>query len=497
MNSALRARVGVVVCLLVGAALRFWRLGAAPLIGDEAYYWLWSRHLDWAYLDHPAGIALLIRVSTWLGGEGELGIRWLNALFGVALIPLAYALMRRMASPFAATLAAAIVALAPPLIVVSRWVYTDTLLLLLLMAHLLVLTPLLTEASGSSSSHVHSPKRYVILAVLTALLMNTKYTVALYLGGVALMALADPRLRRDGRLWLALGLGCLGAAPVVAWNATHGWLSFRWQFAHLVHGSGHVASRLGAIAHLIRYLTPPVCLLAAIGVGAWADTGPHRRVMRRMVFLGLLLALPAVLSPANSPRNTIAGVTLLLLASAATIDRWRLGARPNSATAVSAAFVLLMAAYALGTVWAGLAPTSLPRSVIADTLRRETLGWRGVRLDPAPPTTEELLLTIDYDLAGKLRYYGGYAAYTSWPQYRLWGIPDLADAQIVALDYLDPAVVTERLDHSFHAVEGPTALTSADSRPRLLRWRAQGRTVDLDTLLERLDYRRLSAEAVP
>jgi 4-amino-4-deoxy-L-arabinose transferase-like glycosyltransferase len=495
MSSALRARAGVIVCLLVGTILRFWRLGAAPLIGDEAYYWLWSRHLDWAYLDHPAGIALLIRTSTWLGGEGEMGIRWLNALFGVALIPLAYALMRHLASPFAATLAAAIVALTPPLIVVSRWVYTDTLLLLLLMTHLLVLAPLLTK-DPDTSSHVQGSVLYVILALLTALLMNTKYTVALYLGGVAVVALADPRLRRDGRLWLALGLGCLGAAPVLVWNAAHEWLSFRWQFAHLVHGAGHAASRLGAIAHLIRYLTPPVCLLAAIGVAAWFGRRHRRRGMRPLVFLGLLLTAPAILSPANSPRNTVAGVTLLLLASTAIIDRWR-SSTPKTATVSSGVFGILLAVYALGTVWAGLTPTSLPRSVIADALRREILGWRGVCLDPAPPTTEEMLLTIDYDLAGKLRYYGGYAAHTPWPQYRLWGIPDLPDAQIVASEYVNPAVITERLERSFRLVEGPTALISTDSGPRLVRWRTQGRTVDLDTLLERLDYRSLITEVTP
>ena len=36
--------------LLLGLALRFWRLGELALIGDESYYWLWSRNLDWAYL---------------------------------------------------------------------------------------------------------------------------------------------------------------------------------------------------------------------------------------------------------------------------------------------------------------------------------------------------------------------------------------------------------------------------------------------------------------
>ncbi len=61
---------------------------ATPLIHDEAYYWLWSRHLDWSYLDHPPMIAYLIRLAT-LGGDGELWVRLPALLLGPAI---AYAL---------------------------------------------------------------------------------------------------------------------------------------------------------------------------------------------------------------------------------------------------------------------------------------------------------------------------------------------------------------------------------------------------------------------
>jgi hypothetical protein len=31
---------------------------------DEAYYWLWSKHLAWGYFDHPPMIAWIIRIGT-------------------------------------------------------------------------------------------------------------------------------------------------------------------------------------------------------------------------------------------------------------------------------------------------------------------------------------------------------------------------------------------------------------------------------------------------
>ena len=44
--------------------LRAAAAGVAPLIDDEAYYWLWAQRLDWGYLDHPPLIAWLIALTT-------------------------------------------------------------------------------------------------------------------------------------------------------------------------------------------------------------------------------------------------------------------------------------------------------------------------------------------------------------------------------------------------------------------------------------------------
>jgi 4-amino-4-deoxy-L-arabinose transferase-like glycosyltransferase len=45
------------------------------LAHDEAYYWLFSRHLDWAYFDHPPFVAVMIRLFSFLG-HSEIGVRF-------------------------------------------------------------------------------------------------------------------------------------------------------------------------------------------------------------------------------------------------------------------------------------------------------------------------------------------------------------------------------------------------------------------------------------
>ncbi|MBD5632897.1 MAG: hypothetical protein IAI49_00335, partial [Candidatus Eremiobacteraeota bacterium] len=38
-----------------------------PLTGDEAYYWEWSRHLAWGYVDHPPAVAATIALFSAFG----------------------------------------------------------------------------------------------------------------------------------------------------------------------------------------------------------------------------------------------------------------------------------------------------------------------------------------------------------------------------------------------------------------------------------------------
>jgi hypothetical protein len=55
------------------------------LAHDEAYYWLFSKKLDWGYFDHPPMIALLVKIGSSVF-QGELGVRLLPILLGVATL---------------------------------------------------------------------------------------------------------------------------------------------------------------------------------------------------------------------------------------------------------------------------------------------------------------------------------------------------------------------------------------------------------------------------
>ncbi len=80
-------RAGASEYLIAIAALillRFIAGAVLPLSADEAYYWLWSKHLAAGYYDHPPAIAFLIRAGTLIFGDTAFGVRVVPLLTSVA-----------------------------------------------------------------------------------------------------------------------------------------------------------------------------------------------------------------------------------------------------------------------------------------------------------------------------------------------------------------------------------------------------------------------------
>ncbi|MCP5488926.1 MAG: glycosyltransferase family 39 protein [Verrucomicrobia bacterium] len=65
-----------VLAMLAGwTLLRLVWINLFELSGDEAYYWLWSNHLDWNYFSKGPGIAWTMALSTGLFGDTAFAIR--------------------------------------------------------------------------------------------------------------------------------------------------------------------------------------------------------------------------------------------------------------------------------------------------------------------------------------------------------------------------------------------------------------------------------------
>ncbi len=511
-----RVRLLFLVALtLVALALRFWRLGAMPLFGDEAYYLLWVDRLAPAYLDHPAGIAFLLKLSTLFLGRSELGVRWLNALLSTACVPLAYAVGRRYVSTLGGLIAATAVALGPVYLITGRVAYPDTLQMALMLTNLLCLAPLL-EGRGSLP-------RWALFGLTLALLLNVKLSSGFYAIALGAYLLGWRRdLLREPGLWLAAGLAALGLAPLVGWNAAHDWATVRWA---IYQGRGFGLPQAGlraSLVHAWRYLTPPASLLAGLAAGIAmlglvlrrgranpraAGAIHARRPAGVLVLVAACLLLPILLSAANSPRNL--GIGLLALwplvgvAGAApdkpgvSADRGQLvNRRARARYLMAVPLCLWFALYGAGTTAALLGPTRLPANIAALAIRSDGAGWPEFAAEALIPA-DEVAFAVDYGIAGQAAHYAGRPVYSAHPQFRLWGLPGLSDLTVLSQDFIPPELITERLRADFSSTSGPSAwhYEAAGIRKTVYIWHARGLRVAETQLLEDLDFLRL-AQAV-
>lgn len=209
----------------LAALLHLAYAGAIPLSPQEAYYWQWSRHLDLSYFDHPPAAAWTIRAFTALLGSSERAIR-LAALLHSALFSLFYFLAgRRLFGSRPALLAVAAMLLVPIFALGQVIVTPDGPLAAGWVAALYFTVRALDEERGPWLLGAGAAVGLACLGKYTGLLLLPQILAVLLLDRRGRRLLAGP--------WPYLGVAvaALAFAPVLVWNARHGWVSFGFQFA--------------------------------------------------------------------------------------------------------------------------------------------------------------------------------------------------------------------------------------------------------------------------
>src|SRR6516162_5909116 len=75
---------------------RLWFITRIELVPDEAYYWLWSKHLAASYRDKGPGVAWVIAAGTKIFGDTVFGIRFFAVLLSTATSAVLFLLARRL-----------------------------------------------------------------------------------------------------------------------------------------------------------------------------------------------------------------------------------------------------------------------------------------------------------------------------------------------------------------------------------------------------------------
>jgi 4-amino-4-deoxy-L-arabinose transferase-like glycosyltransferase len=259
-----------VVAAAVAVAFRFWYASFRPLLPDEAYYWVWTRHLAGGYFDHPPMVAYMIWLSQKLFGSNELGVRALGILLMVAAGALVLRIARDMGVDRRGRLLLLAIWLTSPLLAGLATMMTPDTPAALFAAVLLALAvrTAVRLARGERVSW-----EWAAIGAAVGLALVSKYTAVLPAAAVAAAFLTHPRGRRTLLTpgpYIALLVALLCFSPVIVWNARHDWASFRFQLAH-----GLGAREKNPIVGLLRFLGGQLLMwtpvLFALGVVATAS----------------------------------------------------------------------------------------------------------------------------------------------------------------------------------------------------------------------------------
>jgi 4-amino-4-deoxy-L-arabinose transferase-like glycosyltransferase len=226
----------------VAFAFRLFFSGIRQLVPDEAFYWVLSRHLSLGYLDHPPMVAYVIKVGTLLFGSNELGVRCGAAVLGFGALLVLLELCRRIVSSEWATILLGVMWIFSPLFAgITTMMTPDTPAIFFSVCAMAFAMTALGRAdqdqglgrTENNSSHTLFP--WLFFGLFTGLALVSKYTAILPAGAVGLAMLTSPAGRRELRrpgIYLAILAAAIVFSPVVYWNATHQWASFKFQLHH-------------------------------------------------------------------------------------------------------------------------------------------------------------------------------------------------------------------------------------------------------------------------
>ncbi len=259
--------VRFLIVLLVGATMLH-ALGAAatPLLDDEGYYWVWSRHLDWSYLDHPPMIAYLIFLTTRFG-DSALFVRLGPILLGVATTYAMFLLGRELFGSRVGIIAAGLFQIVPILVGATVVASPDAPLFL---AWTLTLLFVWQAVHGRQIAWTAAG------LVLGFGLLSKLHMVFLALGTVLFLVVCGRQWLVRPQPYLAAALAALLFLPVIYWNLTHEWAMVRFvlhERPSVLRGVAGVADLLVRQLSFTILLFPVLCYALYV---AWQRRGDER-----------------------------------------------------------------------------------------------------------------------------------------------------------------------------------------------------------------------------
>lgn len=206
------------------------RLVVSPFFGlgvDEAHYVLYAKYLDFSYVDHPPLVGWVHAPFYYFFGASEFLARLPAILIFAAVSYFAYIFTLRVSGSVRISVIGALA--------LNCSFMLNALGLMLLPDSLLLLLVLLLVFVAEKIARQNMPRDYVWLGVILGLMGLAKYTSVLLVPPLIIFFLLKKRydIVFSPYMFVAALFALIMIAPVIYWNYTHDFISFRYQSSHV------------------------------------------------------------------------------------------------------------------------------------------------------------------------------------------------------------------------------------------------------------------------
>lgn len=371
--------------------LRIVVAGTLPLVPDEAYYWIWSRHLQWGYLDHPLMVAVWGRVGTWCFGDYPLAIRLCGLVASFLENIFIYYAAKRF-FPERKNVGAYAILLLNALLVTGVGVLPmtpDTPLIFFVCVMLWALAYAL-EAEGTRLQCAW----WSGVGGSLGCAVESKYTAVLLGVGLCGFVMRAPRaLWKRAGPWVGALCTLFICLPAIGWNITHNWAGFLKQGGRTAvwHPQRAVQFLSELWAGQFALVTPWVACLFCVGL--WRARREQPLILWLFVPGGLVFLLHACGDRVQANWVWVLYPACVLVAAA-------YGRQPMKAAASGIACVAFLYVQLLTNI--------VPLPSHWNPAVRLTSGWKELAAELSVRARDQgvnVIATDDYALASILFFY--------------------------------------------------------------------------------------------
>ena len=249
-----------------------------PIIGDEAYYWVYSQDLNWGYFDHPPAIALLIKLSS-IFFSSELGIRLMTVLLNSLTILVIWKLIPKenKGHKYSELIFFTLLLAIPGFNIYGFITTPDAPLIFFFSLYLLVFRRLINKNTLLNAG---------LLGLCAALLIYSKYHGAIL---ILLSIILRLDFLKRGTTYFAGAIALLLISPHIYWQYSHDFITFDYHLFQRTKGVFDISNVGEYLLGMLGILNPFLIVFLAVQVFKNKEVVSIENKFFFYMFLGIII----------------------------------------------------------------------------------------------------------------------------------------------------------------------------------------------------------------